>query len=104
MMADISTDSDGAREQVWHSLATSEARMHALLEAAVDGIISVRSDLDPPPATVCHLAGRLEQQQAMFRAGGKHPPATCFLHQGVVVGRWIETEDGQFRAVFSRLI
>ena len=41
MKADVSTDSDGARQQVRDALATSEARMHALLEAAADGIISI---------------------------------------------------------------
>jgi PAS domain S-box-containing protein len=37
----VSTDSDGTRMQVKNALATSEARMHALLEAVVDGIISI---------------------------------------------------------------
>ena len=37
----MSPDSDGARKQVRDALATSEARMHALLKAAVDGIISI---------------------------------------------------------------
>jgi two-component system, LuxR family, sensor kinase FixL len=41
MDADISTGNDGSRTQVQNALATSEARMHALLEAAVDGIISI---------------------------------------------------------------
>jgi PAS domain S-box-containing protein len=41
MMADLSTDSDGARQQVGEALATSKALMHALLEAAVDGIIGI---------------------------------------------------------------
>lgn len=41
MKADHFTDSDGGRKQVLDALATSEARMHALLEAAVDGIISI---------------------------------------------------------------
>src|SRR5690349_11702053 len=36
-----STDSDGARGQTADALATSEARLRALLEAAVDGIISI---------------------------------------------------------------
>jgi hypothetical protein len=40
MKDDVSTDSDGTRKQVKNALATSEARMHALLEAVVDGIIS----------------------------------------------------------------
>src|SRR5476651_653722 len=41
MKTDVSTDGDGARQQVRDALATSEARMRALLEAAVDGIISI---------------------------------------------------------------
>jgi two-component system, LuxR family, sensor kinase FixL len=41
MKDDVSTDSDGTRKQVKNALATSEARMHALLEAVVDGIISI---------------------------------------------------------------
>ena len=41
MKDDVSTDSDGTRMQVKNALATSEARMHALLEAVVDGIISI---------------------------------------------------------------
>lgn len=40
-MADVSTESAGAGKQVQDALATSEARMHALLAAAVDGIISI---------------------------------------------------------------
>jgi len=41
MRADVSTDSDGARQQVRGALATSDARLRALLEAAVDGIITI---------------------------------------------------------------
>ena len=41
MKDDVSTDSDGTRKQTKNALATSEARMHALLEAVVDGIISI---------------------------------------------------------------
>jgi two-component system, LuxR family, sensor kinase FixL len=41
MKADISTNTDGASTQVRVALAASEARMRALLEAAVDGIISI---------------------------------------------------------------
>jgi len=41
MNPDASTDSDVARKQAQEALATSEARMHALLEVAVDGIISI---------------------------------------------------------------
>jgi PAS domain S-box-containing protein len=41
MRVDSSTDSDPARKPAQDALATSEARMHALLEAAVDGIISI---------------------------------------------------------------
>jgi PAS domain S-box-containing protein len=41
MKARASTDSDGRREQARCALATSEARMSALLEAAVDGVISI---------------------------------------------------------------
>ncbi len=41
MNPDASTNSDVARKREQDALATSEARMHALLEAAVDGIISV---------------------------------------------------------------
>jgi two-component system sensor kinase FixL len=41
MKTDVSTDGDGARQQVRDALATSEARLRALLEAAVDGIISI---------------------------------------------------------------
>ena len=40
MTADTSTNPDGGRE-VQNSLASSEARLRALLEAAVDGIISI---------------------------------------------------------------
>jgi PAS domain S-box-containing protein len=41
MKTDVSTDGDDARQQVRDALATSEARLRALLEAAVDGIISI---------------------------------------------------------------
>ena len=41
MKTDVSTDGDGARQLVRDALATSEARLRALLEAAVDGIISI---------------------------------------------------------------
>src|SRR5450755_1061464 len=41
MKTDVSTDGDGARRQVRDALASSEARLRALLEAAVDGIISI---------------------------------------------------------------
>ena len=41
MKADLLTNTDGAPKRVMNALATSEARMHALLEAAVDGIISI---------------------------------------------------------------
>lgn len=37
----MSTDSDAARLQVQDPLLTSDARLRALLEAAVDGIISI---------------------------------------------------------------
>ena len=36
-----SADDQVTRQQIQDALATSEARMHALLEAAVDGIISI---------------------------------------------------------------
>ena len=41
MKDDVTTNSDGTRKQAKNVLATSEARMHALLEAVVDGIISI---------------------------------------------------------------
>jgi len=41
MKVDLSINTDGAPKRVVRELATSEARMHALLEAAVDGIISI---------------------------------------------------------------
>jgi PAS domain S-box-containing protein len=41
MPVDFSTDNDPARERVQDALATSDARLRALLEAAVDGIISI---------------------------------------------------------------
>ncbi|HLN32235.1 MAG TPA: PAS domain S-box protein [Gemmataceae bacterium] len=41
MKADLLTNTDGAPKRVMNALATSEARMHAFLEAAVDGIISI---------------------------------------------------------------
>ncbi|HUE70441.1 MAG TPA: PAS domain S-box protein [Pirellulaceae bacterium] len=41
MKTDVPPDGDGARQQVRDALATSEARLRALLEAAVDGIISI---------------------------------------------------------------
>ncbi len=41
MTADTSRDIDGGRMEVQNALASSEARLRALLEAAVDGIISI---------------------------------------------------------------
>jgi PAS domain S-box-containing protein len=41
MNPDASTDSDVARKQPQDALATSEVWMHAILEAVVDGIISI---------------------------------------------------------------
>ncbi len=41
MKVDVSTNNDGSRRLARETPATSEARMHALLEAAVDGIISI---------------------------------------------------------------
>ena len=41
MKADVSTDGDATRKEAEEALAAGEARMHALLEAAGDGIISI---------------------------------------------------------------
>src|SRR5471032_3368953 len=41
MTADTSRDIDGGHMEVQNTLASSEARLRALLEAAVDGIISI---------------------------------------------------------------
>ena len=41
MNPDGPTDSDVTRKNAQDALASSEARMHAILEAAVDGIISI---------------------------------------------------------------
>ena len=74
---------------------------HALFDPAAERAIGGGCGIQPLPAPVRQLAGRLQQQQAAVRSGGEQPASASLLDQVFEILRRLEAQQRQGEPVLA---